>query len=395
VFIILQGLADLTNEEDGPTLLESGAAPTLHRLAGLGRVGAVATLPDEAEADHASEVLTVLGMDALATHPGRAGLDAAALGHALTPGEAAICVSMLSQGPPGADDAGLARPAPDLRDAEAVAMATDLLSVWKAANPAFEDVRVLGVRDGRVTLAGRSLGALAQVDTTPVHEVVGRDPRRLGPRGQTALAGALVSFGAISAERFQTHEVNSARAEQGLPLVTLAWPWGLGRALDLPSLRRQAGVRGACIATDPEVRAIAVATGLAIEDSGGTPIAVAGRCIGGYDLVLVHMQSPTHEDHLARVDQDLAALVDTLSADEARTPWRLLVVATVAGRPEADRRSPFVLAGSWVRSLVERRCTEEDARASDLQVERGRDLMEYVLHSGVRGRRSTRKGATP
>lgn len=393
--IILRGLADLSIETEGPTLLESGAAPTLHRLAGAGRVGAVATLPSEAEADHAGEVLTLLGMNALQSHPGRAGLDAAAMGHALSPGDAAICVSFLSLGPAGAEDEGLARLAPDLRDAEAVAMATDLVGAWRTANAAFGDVRVLGVRDGRVILAGMSLGVFARVDTTPVNEVVGRDPGRLGPRGQTAIAGELVAFGALSDARLSAHEVNAARAEQGLPPVTLAWPWGAGRALEVPLLRQQAGVRGACITTDPEVRAIAIAAGLTMEGEGGNPIAGAARCIGGYDLVLVHMQAPTHEDDLAKMDQDLGALVDTLSAEEARAPWRLLVVATVAGRPEADRRSPFVLAGSWVRSLVERRFTEEDARESDLQVERGRDLMEYVLHSGVRGRRTTRKGATP
>jgi 2,3-bisphosphoglycerate-independent phosphoglycerate mutase len=52
---------------------------------------------------------------------------------------------------------------------------------------------------------------------------------------------------------------------------------------------------------------------------------------------------------------------------------------------------PFLLAGAWVKSMVQRAFNEPSANQSDLDIADGHELMEYFLRGGLANVRGTRK----
>ena len=123
-----------------------------------------------------------------------------------------------------------------------------------------------------------------------------------------------------------------------------------------------------------------------------------------YDVVCCHVEAPDEASHqgdwktkvasLEAIDREIVArLVPALEAfgdpalDPSRKGWRLLVMPdhyTLCATKKHDATPvPFLMAGAWVRGLVERPFTEAASLASDLVIEHGHDLMEYFLRGGV------------
>jgi len=66
--------------------------------------------------------------------------------------------------------------------------------------------------------------------------------------------------------------------------------------------------------------------------------------------------------------------------------WRLLVLpdhpTNIATRKHGYAPTPFAMAGTRVKSLIQNPYAERHANESDLQIEKGHDLMEYFLRGG-------------
>ena len=81
--------------------------------------------------------------------------------------------------------------------------------------------------------------------------------------------------------------------------------------------------------------------------------------------------------------------------DPASEGWRLLVlpdhVTSVTNRKHDSAPVPFMIAGAWVRSMVQRGFSEVDASGSDLKIAEGSELMEYFLRGGLRNIRARSK----
>jgi 2,3-bisphosphoglycerate-independent phosphoglycerate mutase len=66
--------------------------------------------------------------------------------------------------------------------------------------------------------------------------------------------------------------------------------------------------------------------------------------------------------------------------------WRIMVLpdhpTNIATRKHGYAPTPFCMAGTRVRSLVQKPYNERNAAGSDLQISRGHELMEYFLRGG-------------
>lgn len=75
------------------------------------------------------------------------------------------------------------------------------------------------------------------------------------------------------------------------------------------------------------------------------------------------------------------------AVDPAAEGWRLLVMPdhfTLVGTRKHDATPvPMLMAGAWVRSVVERPFSERAGAESDLAVDPGHELMEYFLRGGL------------
>ena len=200
-----------------------------------------------------------------------------------------------------------------------------------------------------------------------------------------------------------SHEVNAIRRDLGENPATSIWLWGQGRMPSLPRFRDQYGVNGAVIAAVDLVRGIGRLIGWDLIDVEGatgyldTNYAGKGQAtvdaIDRYDLVAVHVEAADEAGHDGNVDEKVKAieridahvvgpvLARLQSLDE---PWRVLIApdhpTPVARQIHTTDPPPFAMAGQGIVGVLKKPFTEDNARESDLHIDRGHELMEFFLH---------------
>jgi 2,3-bisphosphoglycerate-independent phosphoglycerate mutase len=425
--VILGGAADEPLDElGGRTALEAAETPTLDAIARAGRVGAAVTTPPERAPSSEIALTALLGFDPLEVGVARGPIEALGMGVDLAPDEAACRCSLVTVGvDPDADEGVLLNHAtPGLTTPEARALFEAVEQAWRMEAP--EDslsIRLVTGAGHRAVLIDSSGRALGGVETWAPHEVIRRPWDRVAPEGEHG--EWLRRLMAISFDALRDHEVNRARRENGLQPATMLWLWGLGRAPRKRTFEEAYGLRAAMVTGRAVGAGVAKALGIdRIPAPGLTPGddtdyaamgEAASAALDRYDVVIVDASAPDAAAHradpigkvraLEAIDRDvLTALRDRLASfgdaeaspvDDPSLGWRLLVTvdhATSAKTGEhLDRPAPFALAGAWVRSVVERTCTEAEADESDLVVDPGFELMEYALYSALKSARRVRR----
>jgi 2,3-bisphosphoglycerate-independent phosphoglycerate mutase len=256
----------------------------------------------------------------------------------------------------------------------------------------------------------------ADLVTTPPHEIPGQAWGEHLPLGEHA--AVLTALIESSAAFLEGHAVNRARVAAGQRPANLAWIWGQGTWPSLPSFESRFGLRGAMLTSVDLLRGIARLIGWDLIECPGltsyhdTDYAAQGRAtieaLNDYDVVCCHVEAPDEASHqgdwatkvasLEAIDREILAPVMTHlegygdpETGDGSEGWRVLVLpdhyTLCATRKHDATPVPFAMAGAWVRSVVERTLTEEDAAGSDLHVEPGHELMEYFLYSAIKGAR--------
>lgn len=413
--IIPDGAADLPLDElGGKTPLEAARMPNLARLAKAGRVGCAATTPDGFEAGSDVCSMSLLGYDPRKYHTGRAPLEAAALGLAPASSDWIFRLNLVTA---DADGLMVDHSAGAITDREAKALVQDLVAHWRGAAPeAMEGVSVthgVSYRSILIDAGGRDYADLV---TTPPHAIPGEPWAEHLPKGRSA--GMLRGLIELSQGFLAQHEINRVRVEAGLRPASLAWMWGQGTKPTVPSFESRFRVKGAMITSVDLLAGIAAYIGwdrLAVPGLTSyhdTDYAGQGRAtvaaLQRYDLVCSHVEAPDEASHqgdwktkVASLEAIDAHIVGPVAAameefgDPERDPeveadgggWRLLIMPdhfTLCSTRKHDATPvPFLMAGAWVRSAVEREFTEAAAAESDLRIDHGHDLMEYFLRGGL------------
>jgi 2,3-bisphosphoglycerate-independent phosphoglycerate mutase len=218
----------------------------------------------------------------------------------------------------------------------------------------------------------------------------------------------------LSAAYLPTHEVNLARAEQGLRPANMAWIWGQGTRPTVPAFRERYGLRGAMITAVDLLAGIASYIGWdrlacpGITSYHDTDYAAQGRAtidaLRKYDIVCCHVEAPDEASHQGDWETKIASLeaidehiVGPVLAelqefgdpelDPSAQGWRILIMPdhyTLCSTRKHDASPvPFLMGGAWVRSMVERPFNEQAAEESDLKIDPGHELMEYFLKGGL------------
>jgi 2,3-bisphosphoglycerate-independent phosphoglycerate mutase len=418
--IILGGGADEPIEElGGRTPLEAAAMPALARLAEMGRVGTVATVPEGWRATAETTLATIFGHD-----PARVGFDRGpveAVGRGIELGSAAAMrLDLLTIGEEAAPEAGLvvrlaeergSSFADALSPAEAETLLTDLLAHWK---------HTLGSRAAGLELAAISpRGAIAidrsgrgytGVVTAPPTDLLDAPAEKFLPMGGDGeAADFLRELIETGYPLLRDHEINRARTEAGLPAANLAWPWAPGTLPAVTPLGELFSLRGLMLAASPVARGVARIAGLdCLADAATDNLPALGdqACVAldAVDLVAVHLDAPglaarTHDwaaktEALEAIDAAIIApVLETLErsgdaeTDTDATGWRMMVLPdrfmlTETGTPDA-RPVPVAMAGAWIRAAVTRKMNESDAEQSDMHIDPGCELLEYFLRGGL------------
>jgi 2,3-bisphosphoglycerate-independent phosphoglycerate mutase len=328
-------------------------------------------------------------------------------------------LNFVTVGTPETPDSGLMldHSAGAITDREARALLGDLVAYWKSRIPDLvKDVHLFpGVSYRNILVDSGGSRDYSKVSTTPPHAIPRQPWAKFLPSGGAGDgAGLLQQLMSLSSEVLPRHEVNLARMEQGLRPANMAWIWGQGTKPNVPSFHSRFGLRGAMITAVDLLAGISSYIGwerLAVPGLTSyhdNDYAAQGRAtldaIDRYDIVCCHVEAPDEASHQGDAATKVAALesidhhiVGPVSEklrrfgdpekNDAEPGWRIMVLpdhyTLVSTRKHDATPVPFMIAGAWVRSMVERGFNESDASSSDLRVAEGSELMEYFLRGGL------------
>jgi len=399
--IIPDGAADTPMEElGGKTVLEVAKKPNMDAVAMGGKLGTVRTTPPGYSAGSDVCTLCLLGYEPAKYHPGRAPLEAAAMGLVLDAQQdwAFRCnlVTIIdgvmmdhSAGHIGDKEARL------LLDAVKKELAPDAGTTPLTFYPGVSYRNLMTYRGG-------DFGGLK---TTPPHDIPEQPIKNYMPKGKGG--EILTSLIERSHEVLKDHEVNLTRRDLGENEATHIWLWGQGRAANVPTFESRYKKRGAMITAVDLLRGIANLLGWQNLECPGitsyhdTDYAMQGKvtcdALDKYDIVCCHVEAPDESSHAGNYAEKIASIeaIDThvvgpvLAKLKTYPEWRMLIMPDHATqcstRKHYDEPVPFAIAGTAMpaRENIQLPYTEAAARQGDLHVQQGFELMEYFLYGNL------------
>ncbi|NLF31136.1 MAG: cofactor-independent phosphoglycerate mutase [Planctomycetes bacterium] len=393
--VIVDGAADLPLAElGGRTPLQAADKPTMDAIAASGRIGTVRNVPEGFPPGSDVAILSVLGYDPRSNYTGRAPLEAAAQNLAIEPGTWVFRCNLVTI----VDGIMADYSAGHISTAEATTLIVALNKALGSPTIAFHpgvSYRHLMTCRGEVN-----------VSTTPPHDILGEPAARHLPTG--AGSDVLRDLMDRSRDLLAVHEINAVRADLGENVASSIWLWGEGTPPVLEPFARRFGLSAAVITAVDLVRGIAALTGMdRIEVPGATGYVdtnydgkglAAVEALDTHDLVVVHVEAPDECAHNAQVDLKIQAIEDIdrrVVAPILRRlraegdDWRILVLpdhpTPCSLRTHTADPVPFAIAGKDVRGVVTDRFDEAAAAGSDLHIQFGHEMMEYLTKPSRKG----------
>ena len=327
----------------GKTPLQAARIPAIRRVAALGRVELVRTVPGGMAPGSDVANMGLLGYNAKENYTGRAAIEAAGARLPLAPADVAYRTNLVTI----ADGAMLDYSAGDVSSEEA----HQLIAALNAA-AARVGLKFYGGVSYRHLLIWRD--GPAELALTPPHEISGKPIAGFLPQGPRA--EEVLALMNLSRHIFAEHPVNRARVARGLRPATQIWPWGFGKAMALQPYPERYGLRGGVITAVDLVRGLAELCGLEVirvpgatgwidtDYAGKAQAAIA--CLRRFDFVYVHVEAPDECGHKGIAEEKVRAIENfdrqvvapvwaALEADGQ--PYRLIVCT--------DHRTPIAKRG--------------------------------------------------
>ncbi len=382
---------------DGRTPLQAAATPHLDRLAGLGLLGMVRTVPPGYPPGSDVANLSIFGYDPARHFTGRAPLEAAAMKVALSPADVAFRCNLVT----------LSRQSDQLvmEDFSAGHIPTDqarqiLIDLAKELNS-----REFNFYPGvsyRHLMVWRNGGRSVPLRTTPPHDITGKYTQPYLPAGD----GAREILALMEAGRavLHDHPVNRMRTADGKKPANGIWLWGQGKAPDLFPMTERFGLRGSVISAVDLMKGIGFYAGLEILDVPGATgyldtnyagkAEAALQAIAEKDFAYVHVEAPDEASHNGNLKDKIQAIEDfdgkivgpILKGLERFPGYRVLVLpdhpTPLSTKTHSADPVPFVIfSADDARHAAEkgRFFDEVSARASGLFLEKGHELMEKFI----------------
>ena len=306
IVLVGDGMADYPIPElGGLTPLQAADTPNMDFIAKHGKCGLARTVPDDKPPGSDVANLSIMGYDPQKYYSGRGPLEAASIGIKLQKDEIAFRCNLIteknglladySSGHITSEEAGILIKAVDKELGK---------SCRFHAGVSYRHLLVM------------KQGEFAQC--TPPHDVVGQSIEDVMPHGESS--EFLISLIRDSKPILENHDVNNKRKKAGKNIANLIWPWGQGRAPDMPLFKDMFGVSGSVISAVDLLKGIGKYAGLNIIDvpgatgyldtnfSGKAQYALAS--LKERDFVLVHVEAPDEAGHMGNIEAKIKAISD-------------------------------------------------------------------------------------
>jgi len=401
VILVGDGMADLPIEElGGRTVLEAARTPAMDRLAKMGELGRVQTIPEAFPPGSDVANMALVGYDPVQYYTGRGPLEAAAMGIKMNPEDVAFRCNLVTLG---------------FREGRVY------MRDYSAGHISTSEAHTL-IRDLAPLISGRSFeifpgvsyrhlllwrGGPEGIATAPPHDLTGTDVSDAWhtyeeePLLYEVLTRAMTLF--------HRHAVNEKRRAEGKSPANSLWPWGQGRRPLMPTLYQQYGIEAAVVAAVDLIKGIGVWAGMHVVSVPGATgyldtnylgkAEAALAALARYSLVFVHVEAPDEAGHMGDLREKVRAIerfdrevvgpvMDGLR--EMGGAYRIMVVTDhftpVQLKTHAHGAVPYVIYDSTEpKDNPDAAFHERAAEKSPILVTQGHELLPRFIGASPKG----------
>jgi len=306
IVLVGDGMADYPIPElGGLTPLQAADTPNMDFIAKHGKCGVAKTVPDDKPPGSDVANLSIMGYDPDKYYSGRGPLEAASMGINLEKDDIAFRCNLITE-------------------------KNGLLADYSSGHISSEEAGILIKNIDQELgkschfhpgISYRHLLVMKRAEfahCTPPHDVVGQPIDDVLPQGDDSQF--LISLIKASQPILEKHEVNNKRKKAGKNTANLIWPWGQGKAPEMPLFKDIFGVSGSIISAVDLLKGIGKYAGLNIIDVPGATgyldtnfsgkAQYALRSLKERDFVLVHVEAPDEAGHMGNIEAKIKAISD-------------------------------------------------------------------------------------
>ncbi|MDA8162038.1 MAG: cofactor-independent phosphoglycerate mutase [Desulfobacteraceae bacterium] len=395
VILVGDGMGDYPIDElDGKTPLEAARTPAMDRLAKLGELGRVQTIPKNFSPGSDVANMSIMGYDPEKYYTGRGPMEAAAMGIRMNPEDVAFRCNLVTlsfrEGRVYMKDYS----AGHITTEEARELINDLAGLI----PSRSFVLYPGVSYRHLLLWK---GGPEGIATMPPHDFTGRDVTEAWhvyeeePLLYDVLTKAITFF--------HRHPVNEKRKAEGKLPANSLWPWGQGRRPAIPTLVESYNIKGAVVAAVDLIKGAGVWAGMDIIDVPGATgyldtnysgkAAAALEALKEKDLVFLHVEAPDEAGHMGNLHEKIRAIerfdkevvgpvIDGLK--DSGHSYRVMVVTDhytpIKLKTHVSEPVPYVIYDSLnLKDNSEMSFNEKAAEKSPIFIAEGHKLLERFI----------------
>jgi 2,3-bisphosphoglycerate-independent phosphoglycerate mutase len=319
IILLGDGMADRPHPDlGGRTCLQAANTPNLDRLATLGQVGMVHTIPEGYPPGSDVANLSVMGYDPKKCYTGRSPLEAASIGVELDPDDIAYRCNLVTLRITGGMSQGVVHRT-IMEDFSAGHITSDearLLIEEIDSKLGSDRIRFYPGVSYRHLMVWK--GGKEKIECTPPHDIQDKEIRDYLPRGEgdETITNLMKSSMAL----LQNHPVNKARQGSGKRQANSIWLWGQGRRPNLITFQEKYGLKGAMISAVDLTKGIGKYAGFDVINvpgaTGWIDTNYAGKAeyalkaLKTRDIVYVHVEAPDEAGHTGDLKNKLKAIED-------------------------------------------------------------------------------------
>ena len=395
IVMLGDGMADDPMEAlGGRTPLMAAKKPNIDRLAGMGSLGMVRTVPDGFKPGSDVANLSAMGYNPVTCYTGRSPLEAVSIGIQMSDTDVAFrCnVVTLSEEPAYEDKTMVDYSAGEISTAEAA----ELIKAVEEALGTAERKFYPGISYRHCMIWHKGPCGLS---LTPPHDISDRRIREYLPKDPVILDLMKRSY-----EILKDHPINQARMAKGLNPANSIWLWGEGTKPGVTSFEEMHGVKASVISAVDLIKGIGLCAGMkVIEVEGATGNidtnfegkgqAALQTLLEGQDLVYIHVEAPDECGHHGDLEGKIRSIelidekiVGPLLAglEAAGEDYTILVMpdhpTPIAVKTHVSDPVPFLLYRSTEPQASGISVyTEETAKSTGVFLEHGYELMNMLL----------------
>lgn len=403
IIVLGDGMADEPiGELGGATPLEYAATPNLDRLAALGEIGMVHTIPEGMKPGSDTANLSVMGYDPRKYYSGRSPLEALSIGVPMKDTDIAIrcnIVTLSEEEGVFGEKTIIDHSSSEIGTEDCAVLLKEVES--RLANETYQFYVGTSYRHCLIWNHGRV------VELAQPHDVLGQKIGQYLPRDDALREMMIKSYDILV-----NHPINIERKKRGLNPANCCWFWGAGTKPTLSSFEEKTGKRGMMVSAVDLLKGIAAGAGMGVAvvegANGGLNTNYAGKVEAavhalvrdGYDFAYIHLEGPDEMGHQGSVEKKVCAIsyLDTRivgplteKLEKAGEDFRLLVLpdhpTPIRVRTHTSDSVPYMLYDSARHQSHGWKYNEREARESGIYEAEGYKLIDRLLEPGPAGKR--------